>query len=93
VAERAAIAALTEDRQWVAEHIALARENRQRFRRDIAALDSDAHFVFVPRPDAAEVARRLRESGIAVRSFESGIRITIGPWHLMQACIDAISCL
>ena len=93
VAERAAIAALTDDRPWVAEHIALARENRRRFQRDMVTLESDANFVFVPRPSAADVARRLRENGIAVRAFENGIRITIGPWHLMQACIDAIGAL
>lgn len=90
VAERAAIAALTEDRPWVREHVALVREHRERFRREIGTLDTDANFVFVPLPDAASVARRLRERGIAVRPFESGVRITIGPWHLMQACLDAI---
>ncbi|HZS60071.1 MAG TPA: histidinol-phosphate transaminase [Gemmatimonadaceae bacterium] len=90
VAERAAIAALTEDREWVSEHIALVRENRERLRCEIATLDSDANFVFVPMANGSDVARRLRANGIAVRPFDSGIRITIGPWDLMQACIDAI---
>jgi histidinol-phosphate aminotransferase len=90
VAECAAIAALTEDRPWVAERIALVREYRERFRGEIAGLESDANFVFVPASNAAEIARRLREGGIAVRAFDDGYRVTIGPWDLMQACIDAI---
>jgi histidinol-phosphate aminotransferase len=90
VAECAAIAALTDDRQWVANHIALVRENRQRFRREIAALETDANFVFVPASNATGIARRLREDGIAVRAFDDGYRVTIGPWDLMQQCIDAI---
>ncbi len=90
VAECAAIAALTDDRAWVAERIGLVRQNRERFRRDIAALETDANFVFVPASNAGEIARRLREGGIAVRAFDDGYRVTIGPWDLMQACIDAI---
>jgi histidinol-phosphate aminotransferase len=91
VAECAAIAALTEDRQWVAERIALVRENRERFRSAIpGALETDANFVFVPMSDAIGVAKRLREKGIAVRPFEDGIRVTIGPWEMMQPCIDAL---
>jgi histidinol-phosphate aminotransferase len=90
VAECAAIAALTDDRQWVANHIALVRENRQRFGREIAALETDANFVFVRASNATGIARRLREDGIAVRAFDDGYRVTIGPWDLMQQCIDAI---
>jgi len=90
VAECAAIAALTADRPWVAEHIALVREYRERFRSEIAGLESDANFVFVPASNATGIARRLREDGIAVRAFDDGYRVTIGPWDLMQACIDAI---
>ena len=90
VAERAAIAALTEDREWVAEHVALVREYRERFRCEVATLESDANFVFVPMAGGVEVARTLRTRGIAVRPFDTGIRITIGPWDLMRACIDAI---
>ena len=90
VAECAAIAALTEDRPWVAEHIAIVREHRERFRGEIAALETDANFVFVPASNAAEIARRLRDDGIAVRAFDDGYRVTIGPWDLMQQCIDAI---
>jgi histidinol-phosphate/aromatic aminotransferase/cobyric acid decarboxylase-like protein len=66
------------------------REYRERFRCEIATLESDANFVFMPMANGPDVARRLRERGIAVRAFEGGIRVTIGPWDLMQACIDAI---
>lgn len=93
VAECAAIAALTHDRTWVAERVALVRENRERFRAAVpGALATDANFVFVPMADAGGVAARLRTEGIAVRVFEDGIRITIGPWELMQPCIESLQC-
>jgi histidinol-phosphate aminotransferase len=91
VAECAAIAALTEDRPWVAERILLVRQNRKRLRAELAGLETDANFVFVPAPNAQDIGRRLREEGVAVRVFDDGYRLTVGPWDLMQTCIDAIS--
>lgn len=91
VAECAAIAALTDDRQWVAERIALVRENRQRFRAAVPrAWATDANFVFVPLKDPVGIAARLRSQGIAVRAFDNGIRVTIGPWEMMEPCIEAL---
>jgi histidinol-phosphate aminotransferase len=84
---------LTEDRQWVTERVLLVRQNRERLRAELGGLETDANFVFVPAPNAPDVGRRLREAGLAVRVFDDGYRVTVGPWDLMQTCIDAIGSL
>ena len=101
LAERAAVAALTEDLDWVREHVRLAIELRERFTADLerlglAPLPSAANFVLVPVRDAAETARRMREQGVAVRPFPAlphigdALRISIGPWDMMEACLTAL---
>lgn len=107
-AERAAVAALTHDRAWVAERVADARVSRQRLAESLrtlglAPLPSQANFVLVPVPRAAPVARRLRELGVAVRAFEAlpsigdALRITAGPApareRLLAALEEAIACV
>jgi histidinol-phosphate aminotransferase len=72
--ERAAGAALAEDREWMMRNVAAAVENRETFSRDLAArgwtpLASASNFVLVPAPDAAAIASALRAAGIAVRHF------------------------
>ena len=103
-AERAAVAALEDDRQWVSERIEEVRTNRTRFAGalralGLAPLPSDANFVLVPVRGASELALRMRRpdgSGVAVRPFVSlpaigdAIRITIGPWPMMEAALAAI---
>ena len=103
-AERAALAALREDGDWIAGRIDEVRTNRDRFaaglgRLGLAPLASDANFVLVPVRDAAALALRLRRSdgsGVAVRPFVAlagigdAIRITIGPWRLMEAALSAL---
>jgi histidinol dehydrogenase len=103
-AERAALAALKEDRDWIAGRIDEVRANRERFmtaleRLDLAPLASDANFVLVPVRDAAALAHRLRRSdgsGVAVRPFVAlpgigdAVRITIGPWRMMEAALSAL---
>jgi histidinol-phosphate aminotransferase len=60
-------------------------------------LDSGANFVLVPVADSARIENSLRSSGIAVRRFNSlnrigdALRISIGPWPMMQACLDALA--
>lgn len=65
---------------------------------------SQANFVFVPLRDAPIVARAMAEAGVVVRAFtdlppvspalaaSSGgaLRITVGPWHEMEAALDAL---
>jgi histidinol-phosphate/aromatic aminotransferase/cobyric acid decarboxylase-like protein len=99
--ERAAIAALENDRTWVADRIADVAANRTRFsqelaRRDIQSLPSAANFVLLPVKNCAVVTEQLRSLGIGVRALPSlpvigdAVRIGIGPWELMQRCLDAL---
>jgi histidinol-phosphate/aromatic aminotransferase/cobyric acid decarboxylase-like protein len=99
--ERAAIAALENDRTWMADRIADLVANRTRFsqelaRRDIQSLPSAANFVLLPVKNCAVVTEQLRSLGIGVRALPSlpvigdAVRIGIGPWELMQRCLDAL---
>ncbi|MDB4912228.1 MAG: hisD [Gemmatimonadetes bacterium] len=101
VAERAALAALRDDREWVRTHVAAAKESRTRFRAALAAagipsLPSDANFVLVPVADAAAVAGHMRAAGVAVRPFQrlcgigDGVRITVAPWPMMDTALQAL---
>jgi histidinol-phosphate aminotransferase len=96
-AEQAAVAVLTKDREWVREHVATARAMRDRLlvalrERGLDPLESSANFVFAPVRDAVQLARRMRELGVAVRAFESpsGLRITVGPWPMLAETLDAL---
>jgi histidinol-phosphate aminotransferase len=101
VAERAAIAVLENDQPWVAEHVADVVANRARFRKELAlrgmtSLPSAANFVLLPVNDCGAVAGELRRLGIGVRALPSlpgigdAVRIGIGPWDLMERCLDAL---
>jgi histidinol dehydrogenase len=80
VAERAALAALREDREWMLARVAEAVANRERLAAAIVAaggyhvLPSAANFILVVPdesrlPPAPEIARRMRERGVGVRAF------------------------
>src|SRR5207247_7577828 len=97
LAERAAIAALQNDRVWVAERVNDVVANRSRFRAElgtlgIGSLESSANFVLVPVDDCAAVTVRLEHVGVRVRALTGlsgigdAIRLAIGPWDLMQRC-------
>ena len=80
VAERAAIAALTEDLDWVREHVAITVANRDALTKELEAREIDvvpssSNFVFAPIANASQIALRMRRSGVAVRAFE-GLRAT-----------------
>jgi len=101
VAECAALAALRNDLDWVRTHIARARESRERFAKELAAIGipsfpSSANFVFVPVHDAAAVAAHMRAAGVAVRPFPAvngigdGVRITVAPWPMMETALQAL---
>lgn len=75
LAERAAVATLTDDMDWVRTNVNAAIANRARFDSALAslglnALPSSANFVLVPIAGAARIGAALRERGIAVRPFE-----------------------
>lgn len=101
LAERAAIAALGSDRRWVVDRANDVITNRARFRaelgkRGIASLESSANFVLIPLADCTATAQRLERVGIRVRALpglaviSDAIRVAIGPWDMMQKCIDAL---
>ena len=101
LAERASIAALDSDRGWVTEHVFKVIVNRSRFRGELAqlgigSLESSANFVLIPVKDCAEASRKLVRAGICARPLRDlagigdAMRIAIGPWNMMQRCIDAL---
>jgi histidinol-phosphate/aromatic aminotransferase/cobyric acid decarboxylase-like protein len=101
LAERVAIAALESDQRWVADRVADVVANRARFRqelaqRGVASLPSDANFVLIPVQDCAAAGRQLRLLGVGVRELPAltgigdALRVGIGPWDLMQRCLDAL---
>jgi histidinol-phosphate aminotransferase len=97
VAEQAAYAALTEDRAWVEGHVREAVANRRRLDDALAAIPgfrvvpSSGNFVFVhvPPPIPALVSA-LCARGVGVRGYPDGIRITVGPWGLMERLLEAV---
>jgi histidinol-phosphate aminotransferase len=99
--ERASIAALDSDRAWVSEHVEEAVANRTRFRaelatRGIGSLESSANFVLIPVNDCAASSQKLERAGICARPLRDlagigdAMRVAIGPWDLMQRCLDAL---
>lgn len=100
--ECAALAVLREDMDWVRTRAREAVTNRQRFAAELRAigypaLESQANFVLVPVKDSAAIEAGMRARGIAVRRFDKltsigdAVRICIGPWPLMERCLDAFS--
>jgi len=74
LAERAAVAALTDGLAWVRSRIADVVALRATLRdalaqRGLEPLPSAANFVFVPINRAADVAAMMRDMGVAVRPF------------------------
>ena len=101
LAGHAAVAVLDNDQGWVDEHVTDVVANRARFRKELAlrgitSLPSAANFVLLPVKDCAAVAGELRRLGIGVRALPSlpgigdAVRIGIGPWDLMERCLDAL---
>ena len=102
VAEAAAIRALA-DRAWVAEVVERTRVNRTRLaavlaERGVSAMESFGNFLLIQLPgsmSAADTHSALRDFGVAVRPFpqvpHAGecIRVTIGPWHMLERFVDA----
>jgi histidinol dehydrogenase len=98
VAEAAALAALTQDGDWIRAAISQVCQNRERLYHDLQqrgfrCWPSGGNFLLVGVPtnsSAAKLAAGLRSRGIAVRPFAGlpqlgdCIRVTIGPWPLME---------
>ena len=102
LAERAAIAALECDRDWMRDRADEVVANRRRFRaalveRGIESMESAANFVLVPVRDCVVTSAKLERLGIRVRALArltgigDAIRIAIGPWDVMERCLDALA--
>lgn len=107
IAEQAALAALADDREWVAAHVAEAVENRARFTAacerisGVQTIHSTANFVLLVERagrSVPEIVRHMCERGVGVRPYlqlpspisGDAIRISIGPWPMMQQCLDVL---
>jgi histidinol-phosphate aminotransferase len=103
LAEAAAVAALDDEEGWVARTLAECLRNRSRLvtaleERSLLPFPTATNFVFLPQPAgrARPAALALREHGVAVRPFADdqevgdGLRVTVGPWHLMERFLDAL---
>jgi histidinol-phosphate aminotransferase len=102
LAERAAVAALTDDAAWVRERAAVAVANRDRLADALRALGfaplpSATNFLFVPTPAAVAIGERLRAAGIGVRAFADvpgfgpALRITAAPWPVLERLLAVLS--
>lgn len=101
LSERAAVAALTLDREWVRACAAQVPALRERFAESLrslgfAPLPSAANFVLVPVASAKHSSAVLLRAGVAVRAFTAlpgigdALRITVGPWAMLEACLAAL---
>jgi histidinol-phosphate aminotransferase len=101
IAERAAVAAMRDDRAWVMARVQEAIVNRSRLQNALVALGlaplpSQANFVLVPVRDAARIDLELRQHNVAIRPFVGlpgigdALRISVGPWEMVERCLDAL---
>jgi histidinol-phosphate aminotransferase len=101
VAERVATVAVRDDAEWVTTHIDLAIANRERLAAELRSLSlsplpSAANFVCVPMANVERVSAALRRRGVAARPFAAlphvgdALRISVGPWPMVQALLDAL---
>jgi histidinol-phosphate/aromatic aminotransferase/cobyric acid decarboxylase-like protein len=105
LAEAAALELLARDGDWVRQHIAQVKENRVRLTEEMRDLGltvfpSGGNFVLAQVPGGAtaqSLATRLRTHGVAVRPFPAlpqvgdCIRVTVGPWSMMQRFLTALT--
>lgn len=102
VAERVAIATITNGLPWVQDRVKDAQTARAALRDSLVAmglkpLPSESNYVMLPVTNAPAIAAHMRESGIAVRAFSSlavigdALRITVGPHDMMQRCLTALA--
>lgn len=99
----AAAAAIRDDAEWLPRIVAECIATRERFveeldGRGVRTLTSSANFVLMEAPggDASEAAAEFRARGVGVRPFGNvpgigdGLRVTIGPWPMMAAFLEAL---
>lgn len=100
-AERAAVAAMTTDADWVAARVQEAVGIRKRLAAELQslrlpALPSGTNFLLVPTPRAAAIAAHCRSRGIGIRLLPAlagigpALRVTVAPWHIMERLLTAL---
>jgi histidinol-phosphate aminotransferase len=101
IAEAAAIAAIDNDLPWISNVVTETLSTRMRVTERLVEmghkpLPADANFVLLPIADAPAVAARLARNGVATRAFSNlagigdALRVTIGPWEMMQRFLDSL---
>lgn len=101
LSEQAALAAITEDLDWVRAGVARIVASRERFiaalrGAGLAPLDSAANFVLIPVRDARAAMHELRERGILVRHFSAlpgigdALRVSLADWPVMERVLEAL---
>jgi histidinol-phosphate aminotransferase len=101
LAERAALAALREDRAWMKARVAEARDVRERLAGELRQLGlrplpSAANFLCLPLVDAAGWGDQLLARGVRVRvllglpGLGDALRIGVGPWEAMEEVLAAM---
>ncbi|HEY0674114.1 MAG TPA: histidinol-phosphate transaminase [Longimicrobiales bacterium] len=105
LADAAARGILSADTAWVDDVIAQTRANRARLlerleRLDLTFWSSAANFILIKLPNgqqASEANAALRARGVAIRPFPAVphagecIRVTVGPWPMMETFLTALS--
>lgn len=102
LAERVAVAALTEDLPWVRAQARDVVAARGRFEAELLRIGrrpvpSEANFVLVPVDDAAAAGAALRARGIGVRPFRAApgigdaLRISMAPWSVLEDSLPAMT--
>jgi histidinol-phosphate aminotransferase len=101
LAERAAVAALTEDTTWVRARAAMACAVRERLAEELRRagfhpLPSGANFLCLPLRNAPAWGARLLERGVRVRVLPAlpgvgdALRIGVGPWETREQVLAAL---
>ncbi|MGD2120378.1 MAG: histidinol-phosphate transaminase [Gemmatimonadota bacterium] len=103
VAERAAVVALEDSSGWALNVRRETLANRRRLTNELRArglspIPSQGNFLLIPvePASASQVNRALRDRGVAGRAFPrlpeigDALRITVGPWEMMQRFLDAL---
>lgn len=100
MAERAAVAAVTEDQEWMRSHVRDAVGMRERLATELRALGfaplpSRANFLCIPVRDARAFSAACERRGVRVRGFTAlpavgdAVRVAAAPWDTLGKVVDA----
>ncbi len=100
LAERAAVAAVTNDLDWMQAHVREAIDMRDRLAAELRALGfaplpSRANFLCIPVRDARAFGSACSTRGVLVRAFTAlpvvgdAVRVAAAPWDTLARVVDA----